>query len=89
MAMEPEASQEDKMLIVESQIEGEPREDLATVKNRDEAISVMRRTIRRGDFRGAAPGACWRFGILDEDGDEVESIYLDEDGDIVDGPGWR
>jgi len=74
------------MLTVEKRIEGEPHEDIAIVADRDAAISVMRRMVRRGDFRGAAPGACWRFGLLDEDGDEIESIYLDEDGAVVDGP---
>ncbi len=68
------------MLIIESRIEGEPREDLATVADRDAAITYIRRLLRRGDFSG---DGVWRFALLDEDGDEVETLHLTADGDIV------
>jgi len=67
------------MLTIENQIEGEPREDLATVADRDAAITYIRRLLRRGDFSG---DGVWRFGLIDEDGDE-EVLHFTADGDIV------
>ena len=71
------------MLTIENQIEGEPREDLATVADRPAALAYIRRLLRRGDFSG---DGVWRFGLLDEDGDEVEQLHFSADGEIVDGP---
>ena len=67
------------MLTIENQIEGEPREDLATVADRDAAITYIRRLLRRGDFSGDGVS---RFGLIDEDGDE-EVLHFTADGDIV------
>jgi len=67
------------MLTIENQIEGEPREDLATVADRDAAITYIRRLLRRGDFSG---DGVWRFGLIDEYGDE-EVLHFTADGDIV------
>ena len=71
------------MLTIENQIEGEPREDLATVTDRTAALVYIRRLLRRGDFSG---DGVWRFGLLDEDGDELEVLHMTADGDIVNGP---
>jgi len=70
------------MLTIENQIEGEPREGLATVTDRTAALAYIRRLLRRGDF--SADGV-WRFGLIDEDGDE-ETLHFDQEGEIVDGP---
>jgi hypothetical protein len=67
------------MLIIESRIEGEPREDLCEAIDRRAALVHIRRVLRSGDFSG---DGVWRFALIDEDGVE-EVLHFSANGDIV------